>query len=115
MASNKEIIDAKIKKMYDLKEQARLGGGLKRIESQHKKGKLTARERVDLLMDKGSFREIDALAHHHSTQFDLDKTVFLGDGVVTGYGTVNGEKKMANESFGGDKKLPMKSALARYL
>lgn len=92
MASNKELIDAKIKKMYDLKEQSRLGGGLKRIEAQHKKGKLTARERIDLLMDKGSFREMDALAHHHSTQFDLDKTVFLGDGVVTGYGTVNGEK-----------------------
>lgn len=89
---NKEIIDQKIAQMYELKDQARLGGGEKRIKSQHDKGKLTARERIDLLLDKGTFRELDMLAHHHSSQFGLDKQRPLGDGVVTGYGYINGEK-----------------------
>lgn len=88
----KELIDKKIKKMYDLKNQALLGGGQKRIESQHAKGKLTARERIELLLDAGSFREIDMLVHHHSSQFGLDKEVYYGDGVVTGYGYISGEK-----------------------
>ncbi len=66
------------------------GGGEKRIASQHKKGKLTARERIHFLMDKGSFEEIGALVTHRSTNFGLDKQQFLGDGVVTGYGTING-------------------------
>ncbi len=88
----KEIIDKKIQRMYELKEEANLGGGQKRIDAQHKKGKLTARERIDLLLDKGTFREMDALVHHHSNQFGLDKTVFYGDGVITGYGNINGEK-----------------------
>ena len=92
MDDHKKIIDEKIKKMYELIEQAKLGGGEKRIESQHAKGKLTARERIDLLLDKGTFREIDALVHHHSNQFGLDKTVFYGDGVVTGYGYISGQK-----------------------
>lgn len=92
MDKNKELIDKKIRRMKDLQEQAQLGGGLKRIESQHSKGKLTARERLDVLLDHGTFRELDALAHHHSGEFGLDKTVFLGDGVVTGYGSIGGEK-----------------------
>lgn len=92
MDANKSLIDAKIKKMNELLKQSRMGGGQKRIDSQHEKGKLTARERLDLLLDRGSFRELDALAHHHSSDFGLDKTVYLGDGVVTGYGSVNGEK-----------------------
>ena len=70
--------------------EAKLGGGEKRIEAQHKKGKLTARERIHFLMDEGSFEEIGMLVTHRSTNFGLDKTKFLGDGVVTGYGTVNG-------------------------
>ena len=64
------------------------GGGEKRIEAQHKKGKLTA-ERIDMLLDEGSFEEIGGLVTHRSTNFGLDKTKFLGDGVITGYGTIN--------------------------
>ena len=67
-----------------------MGGGIKRIESQHKKGKLTARERIDLLLDEGSFEEYDMFVTHHSTEFGLDKQVFLTDGVVTGHGTIDG-------------------------
>ena len=78
----------------DLLEQkiadSKLGGGEKRIEAQHKKGKLTARERIHFLFDKGSFEEIGAMVMHRSVNFGLDKTKFLGDGVVTGYGTING-------------------------
>lgn len=70
--------------------EAKLGGGEKRIEAQHKKGKLTARERIQYLLDEGSFEEIGALVTHRSTHFGLDKQKFYGDGVVTGYGTVNG-------------------------
>ena len=70
--------------------EAKLGGGEKRIEAQHKKGKLTARERIHFLLDEGSFEEIGMLVTHRSTNFGLEKTKFLGDGVVTGYGTING-------------------------
>ncbi len=72
------------------KAEAVLGGGQKRIESQHAKGKLTARERIHFLMDEGSFEEIGMLVTHRSTNFGLDKQKFLGDGVVTGYGTIDG-------------------------
>lgn len=71
-------------------EEAKIAGGIDRIASQHKKGKFTARERVHFLLDDGSFEEIGMLVTHRSVNFGLDKTVFLGDGVVTGYGTVNG-------------------------
>ena len=70
--------------------EAKLGGGKKRIDAQHNKGKLTARERLEILLDTNSFEEIGGLVTHRSTNFGLDKTKFLGDGVVTGYGTVNG-------------------------
>lgn len=73
-----------------LREEALKGGGEKRIEAQHAKGKLTARERLNLLLDPGSFEELGMLVKHRSTNFGLDKMQFLGDGVVTGYGTVNG-------------------------
>ena len=66
------------------------GGGQKRIDAQHEKGKLTARERIELLLDENSFEEIGGLVMHRSTNFGLDKKKFLGDGVVTGYGTING-------------------------
>jgi len=92
MSLNKEIIDKKIELLYQLKDTAILGGGEKRIEAQHNRGKLTARERINLLVDKGSFREIDMLAHHHSNDFGLDKSKPLGDGVVTGYAKINEEK-----------------------
>ncbi len=72
------------------KEEALKGGGEKRIESQHSKGKLTARERVDLLLDEDSFEEIGMLTTHRSSNFGLEKQQFLGDGVITGYGKVHG-------------------------
>ncbi len=80
----------KFKTLEDKIALAKLGGGEKRIASQHSKGKLTARERIDLLLDEGSFEEIGMLVTHRSTDFGMDKEVYLGDGVVTGYGTVNG-------------------------
>ncbi|MBS1596435.1 MAG: acyl-CoA carboxylase subunit beta [Bacteroidetes bacterium] len=70
--------------------QALLGGGADRIASQHKKGKLTARERVDLLVDEGSFEEIGMFVEHRSKDFGLEKEIYPGDGVITGYGTING-------------------------
>ncbi|MCB0732979.1 MAG: acyl-CoA carboxylase subunit beta [Flavobacteriales bacterium] len=72
------------------RREALKGGGESRIEAQHAKGKLTARERLDYLLDKGSFEEIGAFVKHRSTDFGLDKNHPLGDGVVTGYGTING-------------------------
>lgn len=80
----------KTKELEDRIAEAKLGGGEKRIAAQHSKGKLTARERVNLLLDEGSFEEIGMLVKHRSKNFGLEKQVFLGDGVVTGYGTVNG-------------------------
>lgn len=73
-----------------LREEAMLGGGQKRIDTQHSKGKLTARERLDLLLDEGSFRETDALVQHRCADFGMEKTSFAGDGVVTGRGTIHG-------------------------
>ena len=79
-----------IERLESKKAEARMGGGEQRIEAQHAKGKLTARERIDLLLDEGSFEEMGMLVTHRSSLFGLDKQQFLGDGVVTGYGTVNG-------------------------
>src|SRR6201985_915797 len=76
--------------LQDKIDQAKLGGGQNRIDSQHKKGKLTARERVELLMDEGSFEEIGMLVTHRSKDFGMEKEQYLGDGVVTGYGTIHG-------------------------
>ena len=69
---------------------ARLGGGEARIAAQHKRGKLTARERIDLLLDEGSFEEFDMYVEHRCTDFGMEKTKIPGDGVVTGWGTING-------------------------
>lgn len=80
----------KIQELMDLRAQARLGGGEKRIESQHKKGKLTARERIDLLLDEGSFEEFDMFVSHRCIDFGLADQEYLSDGVVTGYGTIDG-------------------------
>lgn len=85
MASN-----PKVERLQKLREEALKGGGKARIEKQHEKGKLTARERIDLLLDKGSFEEIDKFVTHRSTAFGLDKQQFLGDGVVTGHGKIHG-------------------------
>ena len=83
-------LDPKIKRLRELKAQAKLGGGQERIERQHRAGKLTAHERLDLLLDEGSFRELDALVTHRATSFGVEKSKPLGDGVVTGYGAVDG-------------------------
>jgi propionyl-CoA carboxylase beta chain len=77
-------------RLENMREEALKGGGEKRIEAQHSKGKLTARERISLLIDPGTFEELGMLVTHRSTNFGLDKQKFLGDGVVTGYGKVNG-------------------------
>lgn len=76
--------------LQKLRQEASLGGGEKRIESQHKRGKMTARERIHLLLDPGSFTELDAFVTHDCQDFGMADKKFLGDGVVTGFGTVNG-------------------------
>ncbi len=83
-------MQSKIDLLNRKRGEAQLGGGQNRIESQHKKGKLTARERIHFLMDEGSFEEIGMFVTHRSTDFGLEKEQYPGDGVVTGYGTVNG-------------------------
>lgn len=80
----------KIKVLEDKIALAHLGGGQHRIDKQHEKKKLTARERVEYLMDEGSFEEIGMLVTHRTTDFGMEKEVYLGDGVITGYGTING-------------------------
>ena len=79
-----------IAKLVERRAKARLGGGEKRIEAQHEKGKLTARERLALLLDEGSFEEYDMFVHHRCTNFGMDKSHPDGDGVVTGCGTIDG-------------------------
>ena len=74
------------------RDEAKLGGGDRRIDVQHSKGKLTARERLELLLDPGSFEEFDMFVKHRSTDFGMEKKHFAGDGVVTGWGTINGRK-----------------------
>ncbi len=83
-------IQKKIKVLVENRETARMGGGQKRIEAQHAKGKYTARERIDMLLDVGSFEEFDMFVTHRCTDFGMDKSHTFGDGVVTGYGTVDG-------------------------
>ncbi|MFQ6061033.1 MAG: acyl-CoA carboxylase subunit beta [Thermoplasmata archaeon] len=80
----------KIKELREKRKQAKLGGGKERIEAQHKKGKLTARERLELLLDPGTFKELDVFVTHRISDFGMDKKKFLGDGVVTGYGRIDG-------------------------
>ena len=85
-------MDTKTKKemLRKLREESLLGGGQDRIDAQHAKGKMTARERVDALLDKGSFRELDAFVTHRTHDFGMDKKKFLGDSVVTGWGQIEG-------------------------
>jgi acetyl-CoA carboxylase carboxyltransferase component len=85
-------VDSKIEKLNQMREQARLGGGQERIDKQHAKGKMTARERLEKLLDPGSFHEIDAFVTHRATTFGLEEKKFLGDSVVTGWGTVGGRQ-----------------------
>jgi methylmalonyl-CoA decarboxylase subunit alpha len=80
----------KIKELIDKREEAKLGGGLKRVESQHAKGKMTARERIDMLLDEGSFEEYDMFVTHRCTHFGMETQQVLSDGVITGHGTIDG-------------------------
>ncbi|MEE1090491.1 MAG: acyl-CoA carboxylase subunit beta, partial [Paludibacteraceae bacterium] len=80
----------KVKQLMDMRAQARLGGGQKRIDSQHSKGKYTARERIEMLLDEGSFEELDMFLTHRCVNFGLEKEKYLGDGVVIGHGTIEG-------------------------
>jgi len=82
----------KINEFLDKRKNTDVGGGQDRIASQHEKGKLTARERIALLLDEGSFVEVDAMNTHHYYDYDMQKKKFFGDGVVGGYGTVNGRQ-----------------------
>src|SRR5438045_5186553 len=84
--------EERLKRLLQMKDQARLGGGAKRIEAQHERGKLTARERLDILLDPGTFEELDQLMVHRATEFGLDEQHFLGDAVVTGYGKIDGRQ-----------------------
>ena len=79
-----------IQTLHEHKTRSRLGGGQERIDAQHKKGRLTARERIDLLLDKGSFRELDSFVQHRTHDFNLDSQKFMSDSVVTGWGTIEG-------------------------
>src|SRR3984893_5370967 len=84
-----------LEKLESRRAHARVGGGENRIEAQHKRGKLTARERMELLMDRDSFEEFDMFVEHRTSEFGMDKTKIPGDGVVTGWGTVNGRTVFA--------------------
>jgi len=81
-----------LSELQERRAVARAGGGAKRIEAQHNRGKLTARERIELLLDEGSFEEFDMFVEHRCSDFGMEKQKFPGDGVVTGWGTVNGRK-----------------------
>ncbi|HEY5123322.1 MAG TPA: carboxyl transferase domain-containing protein, partial [Ignavibacteria bacterium] len=82
-------IQDKLLELTELRNQAMLGGGETRIKKQHRKGKYTARERIDLLLDEGSFEEFDMFVSHRCIDFGLEKETYLSDGVVTGYGTID--------------------------
>ena len=83
-------LEPKTQQLREMKATARLGGGPERIEAQHRRGRLTARERIDLLLDKGSFREVDAFAVHRNDDFGLEDQKYLGDGSITGWGAIEG-------------------------
>ncbi len=90
MEFREPTVKEKIERLRELREKAKLGGGKERIEAQHAKGKLTARERIELLLDPDSFVEIDPFVVHRCTEFGMAEKKILGDGVVTGYGTIDG-------------------------
>src|SRR3954453_12337274 len=89
---NSSTPPAHMQRLDDLNAKALLGGGADRIKKQHESGKLSARERIDLLLDAGSFVEMDPFVTHRCTDFGMEEQKFLGDGVITGYGLVDGRK-----------------------
>mgnify|MGYP003484435591 CR=1 FL=1 len=101
----------RIKQLIENRAKASLGGGQKRIDDQHAKGKLTARERIDLLLDENSFEEYDMFVTHRCTNFGLEKQVYLGDGVVTGRGTI-ATISLSGQKLQSERRLRL---FARYL
>ena len=87
--------DERLRDLRARKARGEVGGGQARIDAQHNRGKMTARERLEMLLDEGSFQEIDALVEHRCRDFDMDKNVIPGDGVVTGHGLINGREVFA--------------------
>ena len=83
-------VQEKIQELKQLQEKIKLGGGAKRIEKQHASGKLTARERIEKLFDSGTFTELDQFVRHRCTNFGMEKEAAPGEGVVTGYGIIDG-------------------------
>ena len=100
------------------KARSEAGGGQARIDAQHNRGKMTARERLDMLLDEGTFQEIDALVEHRCRDFDMDKNVIPGDGVVTGHGKINGREVFALHKISPSMVVPwercMDSRFARF-
>ena len=95
MTSEKRLVDEKIQALNEMRLDSQKGGGQQRIDQQHSRGKLTPRERINLLMDQGTFQELDAFVTHRSTDFGLEVRKILGDAVVTGYGMVDGRQIFA--------------------
>src|SRR5438067_11201829 len=92
MSTQKQQKQSKLDQLRSLEQQAEQGGGAARVEKQHAAGKMTARERIDFLLDEESFQEFDKLVEHRSRDFGLDKQIFPGDGVITGHGLIDGRK-----------------------
>ena len=109
----------KISELIRLREEAKMGGGAKRIDSQHNKGKYTARERIDMLLDEGSFEEFDMFVTHRGTNFGIDKEHYYGDGVVTGYGTIDGRLVYVYAQdftvFGGSLSISMAEKICKVM
>ncbi|MCB0089006.1 MAG: methylmalonyl-CoA carboxyltransferase, partial [Caldilineaceae bacterium] len=84
------IQQSRLDELHRRRAEAKLGGGEERLKRQHAQGRMTARERLELLVDKGTFRELDTFVTHNCNDFGLADRKYLGDGVVTGYGTING-------------------------
>ena len=102
-----------LQQLEERRAKARLGGGEKRIAAQHERGKLTARERIELLLDKGSFEEFDMFVQHRCADFGMEDKKIPGDGVVTGWGTVNGRTVFrVLEGFHRVRRLALGSACA---
>ena len=104
-------MSANIAEMERRRSAAKLGGGQKRIDTQHAKGRLTARERLDLLLDEGSFEELDLYVEHSCVDFGMAETKIPGDGVVTGSGTINGRLVFV---FSQELRSPMGSNTAAF-
>ncbi|MDR0953962.1 MAG: acyl-CoA carboxylase subunit beta [Rikenellaceae bacterium] len=109
----------KVNGLIRLREEAKMGGGAKRIDSQHSKGKFTARERIDMLLDEGSFEEFDMFVTHRGTNFGIDREHYYGDGVVTGYGTIDGRLVYVYAQdftiFGGSLSISMAEKICKVM